>query len=70
MHRNNCVKKHIVCILLFVLVKSLFAWQGSMSGSGELRVSKTKWFDIIYSEKNEQSASILYENADDVFEKA
>ena len=69
MHRNNCVKKHIVCILLFVLVKSLFAWQGSMSGSGELRVSKTKWFDIIYSEKNEQSASILYENADDVFEK-
>lgn len=65
-------KRRLVSIItaLFVMLYSsgfVFAWQGVMSGAGKLRVTKTKWFDIIYAQKNAVTAQILYEKADDIY---
>ena len=54
---------------VFLLCAQLFAHSGSMSGEKDLRVVKTRWFDIIYPARCEQSASILYEKADGVYEE-
>ena len=56
-------------ILFLFLVIPLFSHEGSMAGAGKLRVSQTKYFDIIYSQKNLETAKILYENADRIFEE-
>lgn len=40
-----------------------------MAGSGKLRVSSTKYFDIIYSEQTEVTASLLYQRADGVMDE-
>ena len=40
-----------------------------LAGEKKLRVTKTKWFDIIYPERYELSATILYENADRVYDE-
>ena len=58
----------ILCLLLFLSLP-LSAHEGSMAGSGKLRVSQTKYFDIIYSSKNLEAAQIIYENADAIFEE-
>lgn len=55
--------------LIFVVQSAVFSNSGSMSGAGEIKIAATKWFDIIYSEKNETTARILYQKADDVYEK-
>lgn len=47
---------------------SVFAYDGMMAGEKDLRVSKTKWFDIIYPARCSESAKILYDNADSVYE--
>ena len=36
-------------------------------GEKDVKVLKTKYFDIIYPEKCEKTASLLYENADNIF---
>lgn len=56
-------------VFLFFLSLPLFCHEGSLAGAGKLRVSQTKYFDIIYSEKNLTTAEILYENADSIFEE-
>ena len=38
-------------------------------GEKNLRVAKTQWFDIIYPERCVESAAILYEKADTVYEE-
>ena len=40
-----------------------------LAGEKKLRVTKTKWFDIIYPERYELSATILYENADRIYDE-
>ena len=64
------IPKRILCIA-FLFLSLLPAWshEGSIAGAGKLRVSQTKYFDIIYSEKNLATAQILYENADRIFEE-
>ena len=47
----------------------LSAHSGMFAGEKNLRVLKTKWFDIIYPARCEESASILYEKADSVYEE-
>ena len=63
--------KKLPLVLLLILFSSLplASHEGSLAGAGKLRVSKTKYFDIIYSEKNLATATILYENADSIFEE-
>lgn len=55
-------------LVLFSLFGSLFAAEGVLSGEDDIRVTKTKWFDIIYPARCEVSAQILYENADSIYE--
>ena len=63
------MKKYFVLLAIILLLFPLAAQEGSMAGSGKLRVSQTKYFDIIYSQKNLATADILYHNADAVFEE-
>ena len=63
------MKKAFSFLFLFLLLLPVWSHEGSLAGAGKLRVSQTKYFDIIYSEKNLATAKILYENADQVFEE-
>ena len=67
--RNSHFGK-LICILLFFFFTGteLFAHSGVLAGEKKLRVAKTKWFDIIYPERCQESAAILYEKADTVYE--
>lgn len=68
MQKNVLQKcKRLFAIVLFSLSVSLYAATGVLSGEKNLRVSKTQWFDIIYPERCEKSAAILYENADEIY---
>ena len=68
MHKLISQKKEIISLLLLVLMgTSLFAYGGMFSGEKKICLVKTKWFDIIYPERCEASASILYEKADEVY---
>lgn len=62
------MKRFIFTAYLFVTF-TLFAATGSLSGEKNLRVLKTYWFDIIYPQRCEKSAAILYENADFIYEE-
>lgn len=59
----------IISIVLLCAQFPLCAHSGMVSGEKNLRVAKTKWFDIIYPLRSEESAAILYENADRVYEE-
>lgn len=65
-------KLFLYCTLFFSLINlsvPLFANDGVLSGTGKLFVSQTKWFDIIYPEECIQSAKIIAENADSLYEE-
>lgn len=63
------MKKKLLFILSFFIFASiLFAENGIMQGQKSLKVAKTQWFDIIYPEDCEQTAAILYKNADSVLQ--
>ena len=63
------MKKLFIVLTSLFFSFSLFAHEGSMAGAGKLRFTQTKYFDLIYGEKNLASANILYEKADAVFEE-
>ena len=62
-------KKGVLFFLILLLTVKLFAYGGMMWGERNLRVLKTTWFDIIYPERAEESAAVLYEKADKVYEE-
>ena len=62
-------KKITVVILLSLLCANLFAYSGMFWGERKLSVAKTKWFDIIYPENCKESAAILFEKADGVYDE-
>ena len=66
---NKLCKKLISILVLTYLCAGLFAHGGMLSGEKKLRLVKTKWFDIIYPERCEASAAILYEKADRVYDE-
>lgn len=66
---NKICKKLIALLALTFLCAGLFAHGGMLSGEKKLRLIKTKWFDIIYPERCEASAAILYEKADQVYDE-
>lgn len=64
------MKKRIFSLsFIFLLVFQVFAKSGSVMGEKNLRVAKTIWFDIIYPERCEESAKILFSNADRIYEE-
>lgn len=52
-----------------MLCAILNAHSGVLFGEKDLRVLKTQWFDIIYPKRSEQTAAILYEKADMLYEE-
>ena len=66
---NNLRKKLIAGLVFSLLCASIFAHGGMFSGERKLRVVKTQWFDIIYPERCEASAAILFAKADSVYEE-
>ena len=64
------MKKIISTLLCILSCASIFAYGGIMAGQeGKLKFAKTKYFDIIYAEKSAQTANILFEQADSVYEE-
>ena len=61
------LSKLISLTVVFMLCAQLSAYSGMMTGEKKLRVAKTQWFDIIYPERCEETAAILYEKADNVY---
>ena len=56
-------------LILCCLFSSLsFAYEGKMEGETNLKSVKTKYFDIVYPESCSESAAILYEKADKIYE--
>lgn len=68
--KSKKIKKSVAALVLAFLGLKLFAYNGVMSGQKKLKVLNTKWFDIIYAAQNEQTARILAENADRIYENA
>ncbi|MCR5187955.1 MAG: hypothetical protein K6C97_03385 [Treponema sp.] len=62
-------KTFIVLTLLSIFFSRLSAASGPLSGEKDLRIVKTQWFDIIYPERCNNSAKLLYENADQLYQK-
>ena len=62
-------KRFVIWFSVFLLCGQLYAHSGMFSGEKKLRVAKTKWFDIIYPARCEESAAILYEKADELYEE-
>ena len=63
------LRKCKIFFAALLLCTQLFAHSGLLSGEKKLRVAKTKWFDIIYPARCEETAAILYEKADTVYEE-
>ena len=62
-------KKISAALVLMLLCANVFARSGMFWGEKNLLVAKTRWFDIIYPERCEASAAILFEKADGVYEE-
>ena len=67
--QKNVSKKCKLLIIYLLLCAQLFAYSGSLSGESKLKVTKTKWFDLIYPERCQESAAILFEKADTVYDE-
>ena len=65
MKRNSFL---LACILIS-LGLSAFGYEGPMSGQRKLRIVKTQYFDIIYSPDSADSAKILQEKGDALFDE-
>ena len=63
------MKKIFTLVFVFLANLSIFASSGIMWNQKNLKVSKTKWFDIIYPEICQESANLLYKNADSIYEE-
>lgn len=63
------MKKAGIFLITICFISNLFAMDGLLSKSKNLRIVKTQWFDIIFPEECRESAKILVENADKVYEE-
>lgn len=62
--------KKLLSIFAFTLsCFSAFAFSGVLSGEEDIRIVQTQWFDIIYPKSCEQTATILFDNADSLYEE-
>ena len=62
-------KKLFILFLLLSLCAKVFAHSGMVFGEKKLKLVKTQWFDIIYPERCQASAAILYEKADELYDE-
>ena len=64
---NQIIKKSLSLITVLFVFFQLSAYDGMMLGEKKLRVAKTLWFDIIYPERCEETAAVLYAKADQIY---
>ena len=57
-----------LAISVMIACVSVFAYEGKMAGEKNIKSAKTKYFDIVYPESCKESAAILFENADKIYE--
>jgi len=65
-------KNYYICFFLTLFLFPCFASNGHtgiLAGEKDLKIVQTKYFDIIYPLQCEQTASILFENADSLYEE-
>ncbi len=63
------MKKSFFFIFFAFISIFCFSQQGILWNSSPLKTVQTKWFDIIYPEDSEDSAKLLYKNADSIYEE-
>ena len=63
------MKKTVTFILSLLLAWAAYSYDGALSGETKLNVLKTQWFDVIYPPSSQQSAFILYDKADALYEE-
>ena len=63
------MKKVINILALIFLSVNVFCYSGIMSGQKNIRITKTKYFDIIYPQSSKESAEVLYNSADEIYEE-
>lgn len=60
--------------LFVIFVLSIFIFQGLFSGdlshTRKMRIAKTQFFDIIYSDESLYTANLIWDNADELYQKA
>ena len=59
----------VLAVFCVIFTQSLFAADGLLSGEKDLRVVQTKWFDIIYPQRSEKTAALLFQTADIIYEE-
>ena len=69
LHSRIKMKKFFLKAAYFFVCLNIFSHTGIMSGQKKIRINKTEYFDIIFSENSGRTAKILYENADLVYEE-
>ena len=62
-------KRFLIFLAGLLLCGVLHAESGLLSDEKDIRIVKTKWFDIIYPQRIEKTAAILYEKADTVYDE-
>lgn len=67
--KKAAVRRLFLLSAILLLCAQLCAHSGIMWGEKKIRVLKTRWFDIIFPERSIESASLLYEKADLVYEE-
>ena len=71
--RNFLGRKKSLFFILSVFavfsLQNIFSLSGGFAGEKNIRIIKTEYFDIIYAQRSEKIAAILYENADSIFEE-
>lgn len=63
------MKKSFFAIFFTFISIFCFSQQGILWNSSPLKTVQTKWFDIIYPQDSEDSAKLLYKNADSIYEE-
>lgn len=63
------MRKLFLSLLLFCSLTGAFCKDGVMADDHDLRIIKTKYFDIIYGPESEQAAAILVQKADGLFDQ-
>ena len=62
-------RRVFLLLAVMLLCAQLNARSGMLWGEKNLRVLKTQWFDIIYPERSSESAAVLYERVDGIYEE-
>ena len=61
------MKNKILSVLFLFFSINCFSYTGIMSGEKNLKINKTEYFDIIYSQDSVYTANLIFENADSIY---